>query len=122
MYFVLALLPIALIVILMIGFRWGAVQAGGVGYLSALLISVLAFGAGPQLLAYAHTRALILALDVLIIIWGAFLLYRVVDEAGAIRTIGRALPHLTADRGMQALLIGWVFALLQGWAALAWSP
>jgi lactate permease len=115
MPFLLALLPIALIVILMIGFRWGAVKAGGVGYLSALLISMLVFGAGPQLLAYAHTRALVLTLDVLIIIWGAFLLYRVVDEAGAIRTIGQSLPHLTADRGMQALLIGWVFAtFLQG--------
>ncbi len=37
------------------------------------------------------------------------------DEAGAIRTIGQALPYLTADRGMQALVIGWVFAsFLQG--------
>src|SRR3990172_4486394 len=115
MPFLFALLPIALIVVLMVGFRWGAAQAGGVGYLSALLIALLAFGAGPQLLAYAHSRAFVLTMDVLMIIWGAFLLYRVVDEAGAIRTIGQALPHLTADKGMQALLIGWVFAsFLQG--------
>ena len=41
--------------------------------------------------------------------------YRVADEAGAIRTIGGALPHLTTDMGMQALIIGWVFAsFLQG--------
>ena len=54
-------------------------------------------------------------MDVLYIIWTAFLLYRVVDEAGAIKTIGRLLPALTRDRGMQALLIGWVFAsFLQG--------
>jgi lactate permease len=53
--------------------------------------------------------------DVLLIIWAAFLLYRVADEAGAIKTIGRLLPSLTRDRGMQALLIGWVFAsFLQG--------
>jgi len=52
---------------------------------------------------------------VLLIIWAAFLLYRVSDEAGAIRTIGDALPFLTRDRGMQALIIGWVFAsFLQG--------
>lgn len=37
------------------------------------------------------------------------------DEAGAITTIGLSLPHLTADKGMQALIIGWVFAsFLQG--------
>ena len=99
----------------MVGYRWGAARAGGAGYLSALVIGLLFFGAGPELLAYAHARALLLSVDVLLIVWAAFLLYRVVDEAGAIDTIGRALPHLTADRGMQALLIGWVFAsFLQG--------
>jgi lactate permease len=115
MLFILALLPIVLILVLMVGFRWGAAQAGAAGYLSALVLAVAFFGAGPELLAYAHARALLLALDVLFIIWAAFLLYRVADEAGVIRTIGQALPRLTTDRGMQALIIGWVFAsFLQG--------
>ena len=115
MLFTLALIPILIILILMIGLRWGAARAGGAGYLSALLIAILFFGAGPTLLAFAHTRAVLLSMDVLLIIWAAFLLYRVADEAGAIRTIGMALPHLTADKSMQALIIGWVFAsFLQG--------
>jgi len=115
MNFVLALTPILLILVLMVGLRWGAARAGAAGYLSALVIAVVFFGAGPELLAYAHAKALFLSLDVLFIIWAAFLLYRVADEAGAIRTIGEALPHLTPDRGMQALIIGWVFAtFLQG--------
>jgi lactate permease len=113
--FILAIIPIAIILYLMVGRRWGAASAGGMGYLSALLVSIAFFGAGPQLLAFAHARALLLSIDVLLIIWAAFLLYRVVDEAGAIRTIGSALPHLTPDRGVQALIIGWVFAtFLQG--------
>ncbi len=115
MTFILALTPILLILILMVGLRWGAARSGSVGYLTALVIAVLSFGAGPELLAYAHAKALLLTVDVLMIIWAAFLLYRVADEAGAIRTIGQALPHLTADRGMQALIIGWAFAsFLQG--------
>ncbi len=115
MLFLLALLPIALILFLMVGLRWGAARAGGAGYLSALIIAILFFGARLELLAYAHVRALLLSVDVLLIIWAAFLLYRVADEAGAIRTIGQALPHLTNDTGMQALIIGWVFAtFLQG--------
>ena len=115
MPFIFAFIPIALILILMVGLRWGAARAGGAGYLSALLVATLAFGAGPELLAYAHAKALLLTLDVLYIIWAAFLLYRVADEAGAIRQIGQSLPHLTADQGMQALVIGWVFAsFLQG--------
>lgn len=115
MTFVLAITPIALILFLMVGLRWGAARAGAAGYLTALAISVLFFGSGPKLLAYAHAKALLLSMDVLMIIWAAFFLYRVADEAGAIRTIGEALPHMTNDRGMQALIIGWVFAtFLQG--------
>ena len=115
MSFFLAFLPIAVILALMVGYRWGASRAGAAGYLTALVVAVAFFGAGARLLAYAHLKALLLTVDVLLIIWAAFLLFRVADEAGAIRTIGEALPHLTADRGMQALLIGWVFAsFLQG--------
>ena len=115
MNFLLALTPILLIFFLMVGLRWGAARAGGAGYLVALLIAILFFGAGPELLAYAHAKALLLSVDVLLIIWAAFLVYRVADEAGAIRVIGQALPHLTNDKGMQALIIGWVFAsFLQG--------
>ena len=66
-------------------------------------------------MAVAHAKALLLAMDVLFIIWGAFLLYRVADEAGAVEVISRSLPQLFRDRGMQALLIGWPFAsFLQG--------
>jgi len=113
--FLLALFPILLILFLMVGLRWSAARAGAGGYLSGLAIGLLFFGATPQLLAYAHAKALLFSVDVLLIIWAAFLLYRVTDEAGAIQTIGRTLPKLTSDRGLQALVIGWVFAsFLQG--------
>lgn len=112
---ILASIPILLIIVLMLGFRWGAARAGAAGYLAAFFVSIIFFGAGADVLAFAHTKAFILSMDVLLIIWAAFLLYRVAEEAGAIKTIGRLLPSLTSDRGMQALLIGWVFAsFLQG--------
>lgn len=112
---IIASIPILVILVLMIGFRWGAARAGAAGYLSAFFVAVVFFGAGVDVLAYAHTKAIILTFDVLFIIWAAYLLYRVAEDAGAIKTIGRLLPSLTRDRGMQALLIGWVFAsFLQG--------
>lgn len=99
----------------MIGFRWGAAKAGAAGWFTALFVSVIRFGAGFDLIALSHVKAVLLALDVLLIVWSAFLLYRVVDEAGAIEVLGKALPKLTGDKAMQALLIGWAFAsFLQG--------
>ncbi len=112
---ILAFSPIFLIIILMVHFGWGAAKAGPAGWALTLCLAAVRFGAGAALLAVSHAKALLLGLDVLLIVWGAFLLYRVFDEAGAIAFIGRTLPQLTADRGMQALLIGWPFAtFLQG--------
>ena len=113
--FILAVSPILVILILMVGFRWKASRAGGLGYLVALLISWIWFGINLETLAYAHAKAVFLIMDVLLIIWTAFLLYRVVAEAGGIEILSTTLPHLTGDKGMQALLIGWIFAsFLQG--------
>jgi lactate permease len=113
--FFLSLTPILLILVLMVGLRWSATRAGAAGYLCALAIAWTFFGATPSLIAFAQMKALLFSLDVLLIIWAAFLLYRVADEAGAIRTIGQALPRLTTDRSLQVLIIGWVFAsFLQG--------
>lgn len=115
MNFLLAILPILLIIFLMIKQRWSATRAGIAGYITALVIAAIFFGAGGELLIQAHERAALLAVDVLLIIWSAFLFYRVCDEAGAIRTIGQLMPQLIPDRGMQLLVIGWVFAsFLQG--------
>ncbi len=111
----LALLPILVIIGLMVGFRWGAARAGPAGWFVAILVALLRFGAGIDLIALAHVKALLLTSDVLLITWSAFLLYRVADEAGAIQILSHAIPGLTNDRGLQALLIGWAFAsFLQG--------
>lgn len=111
----LAAIPILGILLLMAGFRWGASRAGPVGWLLAVALAVLRFGAGLRLLALAQVKALLLSVDVLLIVWAAFLLYRVADEAGAIEAISQTLPALIRDRTIQALLIGWPFAsFLQG--------
>jgi lactate permease len=107
--------PILVVLVLMVGLRWGGAKAGPAGWLAALLLAWLVFGANGELLGYAQLRALFLALYVLYIIWAALLLYHVVNEAGAIEAIGAELSKLTTDQGMLALLLGWTFgSFLQG--------
>ncbi|HHS96799.1 MAG TPA: L-lactate permease [Chloroflexi bacterium] len=111
----LALVPILVILVLMLGLRWKGVRAGPVGWLTAVVVAALRFGAGWPVLFWAQVKALFLALWVLYIIWAALLFYRVTDEAGAVEAVGAALTRLTTDRALQALLVGWVFAaFLQG--------
>ena len=94
----MAFLPVLVVVLLMLIFRWGGSRAGGMGWLTALLISVLFFGARFELLAVAQIKAVLLSLDVLYIIWPALLLFNIAREAGAIRMIGYALPGLTRNQ------------------------
>ena len=53
---IIASLPILIILVLMIGFRWGAARAGAAGYLTAFLIAIIFFGAGADVLAFAHVK------------------------------------------------------------------
>ena len=118
----LAFSPIAVVLLLMVGLRWGGRKAGPVGWAVALLVAWLAFGASPEVLLYSQVRGLFLTLYVLYIIWMALLLYRVVDEAGAITAIGRGIARLTAEPTMQLLLLGWAFsAFVQGVAGFGVS-
>lgn len=107
--------PLIVVLYLMIGRNWRGAKAGPAGWLTAVVVSVLVFGAGPRLLLVSFGRSLLLAFFVLYIIWMALLLYHVVNDAGAISVIGRELPGLAHDRPSQALLLGWTFgSFLQG--------
>ncbi len=113
--FIVALLPIIVVLVLMVGYRWGGSKAGPVGWLVALAASIVFFGADPVLLAYSQTKGILLTLYVLYIIWMALALYTVVREAGAISVIGDGILQLTGDRVLQLLILAWVFsAFLQG--------
>ena len=107
--------PIAVVLILMIGFNWGGGRAGAAGWFTALFASVAFFGATPRLLAFAQAKGVLHSLNVLYIIWMALLLYHVVNESGAIESIGIGIQRFSADKTIQLLIFGWVFAsFLQG--------
>lgn len=110
-----ALSPVLVVLMLMLGFRWGGSKAGAAGWFFAVVIGFWRFGAGFEVIGYAQVKGILLTLDVLYIIWMALLLFHVADEAGAVRIIGQRLPALTADRMMQAILLSWLFvSFLQG--------
>lgn len=111
----LAAAPPLVVLILMVGFRWGGSKAGPAGWLVALVIAALRFAAGPDVLFYAHIRALVLTIDVVFIVWMALALYFVVREAGALEVIAAWFMSLTGDDVLRVLLLGWVFtSFLQG--------
>ena len=112
---VLALAPVICVLVLMVGFAWGGSRAGSAGFAVALVLSLTVFGGNLTLVAVAVGKSILLAADVLYIVWMALFFYNVTNESGSVALIGRSLPRLTADRAAQSLLISWIFvSLLQG--------
>ncbi len=111
----LAAAPPLVVLILMVGFRWGGSKAGPAGWFVAVTIAIMRFGAGLDVVGYAHVRSLVLTVDVVYIVWTALLLYHIVDEAGALTVIADWFTQLTSDDVLRVLLLGWVFtSFLQG--------
>jgi lactate permease len=111
----LAFSPIAVLLVLMVGFNWGGAKAGAAGWLVAFAVSVLTFGSGSTLLAYSQVKAALLSVWVLYIIWAALMLFHIVDEAGSIKTIGEGITRITSNKVMQLILLAWIFTtFLQG--------
>jgi lactate permease len=111
----LAFSPVIVILVLMLGFRWGGSKAGAFSWFVTLLLAVFRFGAGAQLVGYSQAKAILLSIDVLYIIWMALLLFHTAKEAGAVQIISSSLVSITSDRTFQGLLLGWLFvSFLQG--------
>ncbi len=111
----LSFLPILTVILLMLLFKWGALRASAMSWLVALAVSLIAFGGSWLILAWSQVKALVLAANLLAIVWGALLLYSLASEAGTIRTIGLVIPRLSDDRSIQLLLIAWLLtSFLQG--------
>ncbi len=111
----LASVPIVLLVVTILWLRWSAPRAGAVAWLVALAIALLIFGGDAVIMAVASAKGLSLSLFVLTIVWTSVYLYNIADRLRGIEAIGRSIARLAKDPLVQALLVGWGFAgFIQG--------
>ncbi len=111
----LALAPVALLVVTILALDWSAPRAGAAAWALALALGLVVFGAARDHVAIASAKGLSLALFVLTIVWTSVYMFNLVDRLRGIDAIGRALARLAEDRLTQALLIGWGFSsFIQG--------
>ncbi|MBI2165028.1 MAG: L-lactate permease [Chloroflexi bacterium] len=111
----LALLPILVLILTIIALRWSAPRAGALAWLVTVFLAWTVFGADAHLLAVASSKGLSLTLFVLSIIWTAVFLYNLLERLGAIEAIGRQIIGLAGNRLNQGLLLSWAFSgFMQG--------
>jgi lactate permease len=106
---VLALAPILVVGILLVGLRRPASQAMPVAYVVTLLIALLVWRVSPLGLAAASIQGLLLAGTLLYIIFGALLLLATLSASGAVVAIRDGFTSISPDRRVQAIIVGWLF-------------
>ncbi len=110
-----AFLPIAVLLLLMIVFRWGAAEAGPIGWAIATVAALTIYRAPLNLVALESVKGLWSAFLILYIVISAILIYEVTQEADAFEPFRRGIERFSPNRLIQILAFGWVFAsFLQG--------
>jgi len=105
----LALLPIVAVALFLVILRWPARQAMPISYAVAVALSLAVWGVSGLQIAAATVRGLIIAAELLFIIFGAILLLNTLDQSGALATIRRSFRDITPDRRIQVIIIAWLF-------------
>lgn len=105
----LALFPIALGGILLVGFRIPAKHAMPAAYVAAVAVAFGAWGMDPSRIAAASVQGLFLTFDLLFIIFGAILLLHTLERSGGVAAIRRSFSGVSDDRRVQVVIVAWLF-------------
>lgn len=105
----LALSPILLAGILLIGFRWPAKYAMPVGLIAAALVANFAWKIEWVTIGASVVQGLLVAIGLLWIVFGALLLLATITRSGAIETIRAGFIAISPDRRVQVIIVAWLF-------------
>jgi lactate permease len=105
----LALLPILVVGILLVGYQWPASRAMPISYALAAVLALAIWQVPPIQVAAATTKGLLIVGELLFIIFGAVLLLHTLEDCGAMGTIRQNLADVSSDRRVQVIIIAWLF-------------
>ncbi len=105
----LAVMPIAAVFILMVGFRWPAKNAMPAAFAIALFLVWFVWNTPLNWISAATVNGVVIAFKILIIVFGALAFLFTLRECGALSAINRGFTNISPDRRVQAIIIAWLF-------------
>ena len=106
---VLSLLPIAAVGLFLVVLRWPAARAMPISYLAAAGLALGVWQVPGAQVAAASMKGLIIAAELLFIVFGAILLLNTLEESGGLQRIRQSFRDITPDRRIQVIIIAWLF-------------
>jgi len=111
----LALFPIIVALVLMVGFRWPATRAMPLAWLAAVAGALIGWKLEPLYVLALSLHGVVTAVSVLIIVFGAIVILYTLKASGAMETIQWGMQQVTPDSRIQAIIIGYMFtAFVEG--------
>ncbi len=105
----LSLLPIASVAWFLVVLRWPASRAMPIAYVTAAVLALFVWQVSAIQVAAASLKGVLVAFELLTIIFGAILLLNTLRESGALRAIRGSFKNVSADRRVQAIIVAWLF-------------
>jgi lactate permease len=105
----LALLPIIVAGVLLLGFRMPAAMAMPIALVVAAAVSFFAWQVDLTTIAASIVQGALVAIGLLWIVFGALLMLATVTKSGAIDTIRAGFISVSADRRVQVVIVAWLF-------------
>ncbi len=105
----LSLLPITAVALFLVVLRMPASRAMPISYLVAAALALFVWRVPAIQVAAASVKGLIVAAELLYIIFGAILLLRTLRESGALSKIRQSFRGVSEDRRIQVIIIAWLF-------------
>ena len=112
---IVALIPILVALVLMVGLRMGAMKAMPISWLACAAGAVLVWNLPVNYVAALSIQGVISAVGVLIIVFGALLILHTLQYSGGMETIQYGMQGVSKDMRVQAIIIGYMFgAFIEG--------
>lgn len=105
----LAFIPILLLFVLMVWARFPAIKAMPVTWIVTLGLAYYVWGVPVNTLLASNISGLVVAFQIMLIVFGALSLLFMLQESGAIASINRGFTKISSDRRVQAIIIAWFF-------------
>ena len=101
----LAVLPLAIIAILMVGLYQPATRTMPIAWVVAAAVAFIGWNMSPTLVAAASIRGALTATRILVIVFGAILLLYTLKQSGAFEVINAGFSSISDDRRVQVVLL-----------------
>lgn len=106
---ILAVLPIVVVAVFLVGLRWPASYSMPLAFITTALLALLVWQVPFTQVAAASVKGSVTAFSLLYIIFGAILLLNVMRESGGLAVVRAGFVGISPDRRVQAIIVAWLF-------------